>query len=71
VVQYHCKALKGVCVPPYVAPWAAAGCNEVDPSGLLLEVPCSKGTVIFRVGLLKKHLCVREVMWSNITAKRC
>jgi hypothetical protein len=28
-------------------------------------------TVIFRVGLLKKHLCVREVAWSNIIAKRC
>jgi hypothetical protein len=47
-----------------------AGCNEVDPSGLLLGVPRLRGTVIFRVGLLKKHLCVREVEWSNITAKR-
>ena len=48
MVQYHCKALKGVCVPPYVASWAAAGCNEVDPSGLLLGVPRLRGTVIFR-----------------------
>jgi hypothetical protein len=23
MVQYHCKALKGVCVSPYVASWAA------------------------------------------------
>jgi hypothetical protein len=23
MVQYHCKALKGMCVPPYVASWAA------------------------------------------------
>ena len=36
MVQYHCKALKGVCVPPYVTSWAAAGCNEADPNGLLL-----------------------------------
>jgi hypothetical protein len=71
MVQYHCKALKGVCVSPYVTSWAAASCNEVDPSGLLLGVPRLRGTVIFRVGLLKKHLCVREVAWSNITAKRC
>jgi hypothetical protein len=48
LVQYHCKALKGVCVPPYVASWAAAGCNEVDPSSLLLGVPRLRGTVIFR-----------------------
>ena len=51
-------------------PSLTAGCNEVDPSGLLLGVPRLRGTVIFRVGLLKKHLCVREVSWSNITAKR-
>jgi hypothetical protein len=51
-------------------PSLTAGCNEVDPSDLLLEVPRLRGTVIFRVGLLKKHLCVREVEWSNITAKR-
>jgi hypothetical protein len=51
-------------------PSLKAGCNEVDPSDLLLGVPRSRGTVIFRVGLLKKHLCVREVVWSNITAKR-
>jgi hypothetical protein len=38
MVQYHCKALKGVCVPPYFTSWAAAGCNEVDPSDLLLGV---------------------------------
>jgi hypothetical protein len=50
---------------------STAGCNEGDPSGLLLGVPRLRGTVIFRVGLLKKHLCVREVAWSNITAKRC
>jgi hypothetical protein len=36
MVQYHCKALKGVCVPPLRRLLAAAGCNEVDPSGLLL-----------------------------------
>jgi hypothetical protein len=71
MVQYQCKALKGVCVPPYVASWAAVGCNEVDTSGLRLGIPRLRGTVIFRVGLLKKHLCVREVVWSNITAKRC
>jgi hypothetical protein len=47
-----------------------AGCNDVDPSGLLLGVPRLWGTVIFRVGLLKKRLCVREAAWSNITAKR-
>jgi hypothetical protein len=52
-------------------PSLTAGCNEVDPSGLLLGVPRLRGTVIFRVGLLKTHLCVREVAWSNITAKRC
>jgi hypothetical protein len=70
-LMLYCKALKGVCVLPYVTSWAAAGCNEVDPSGLLLGIPRLRGTVIFRVGLLKKHLCVREVAWSNITAKRC
>jgi hypothetical protein len=69
MVQYHCKELKSVCVPPYVASWAAAVCNEVDPSGLPLGVPRLRGTVIFRVGLLKKHPCVREVVWSNIIAK--
>jgi hypothetical protein len=52
-------------------PSLTAGCNEVDLSGLLLGVPHLKGIIIFRVGLLKKHLCVREVIWSNITAKRC
>ena len=30
-----------------------------------------KEIVIFRVGLLKKHPCAREVAWSNITPKRC
>jgi hypothetical protein len=49
MVQYHCKALKGGCVPPYVASWAAAGRNEVDPSDLLLGVPRLRETVIFRV----------------------
>jgi hypothetical protein len=49
----------------------SSSCNEVDTSGLLLGVPRLRGTVIFRVGLLKKHLCVREVVWSNITAKSC
>ena len=48
-----------------------AGCNEVDPSGLLFGVPHLKGIIIFCVGLLKKHPCTREVAWSNITAKRC
>src|SRR5215213_9828271 len=52
-----------------------AGCNEVDPSGLLLGVQYGvqylRGTVIFRVSLPKKHPGAREVAWSNITAKRC
>jgi hypothetical protein len=48
-----------------------AGCNVVDPSGPLLGVPRLRGTVIFRVDLLKRHLCVREVAWSNFTAKCC
>ena len=45
MVQYHCKALKGVCVPPYFTSWAAAGCNEVDPSGLLFRVPYLSGSL--------------------------
>jgi hypothetical protein len=36
MVQYHCKTLKSVCLPPYVASWEAAGCNEIDPGSLLL-----------------------------------
>jgi hypothetical protein len=36
MAQYHCKALKGVCVPPYVASWAAADCNEIDTSAYFL-----------------------------------
>jgi aryl-alcohol dehydrogenase-like predicted oxidoreductase len=34
-----------------------AGCNEVDPSGLLFGVTHLRRTVIFRVGLLKRHPC--------------
>src|SRR5215210_6361376 len=50
-----------------------AGCNEVDPSGLLLGVQYGvqylRGTVIFRVSLPKKHPGAREVAWSHVTAK--
>jgi hypothetical protein len=42
-LMLYCKALKGVCVPPYVASWEAAGCNEIDPGGLLLGVPRLRG----------------------------
>src|SRR5215212_1931912 len=65
---------KKACSRKFVSSDHTAGCNEVDPSGLLLGVQYGvqylRGTVIFRVSLPKKHPGAREVAWSNITAKR-
>jgi hypothetical protein len=36
MVQYHCKSAEGHVRAPLRRLLAAAGCNEVDPSGLLL-----------------------------------
>src|SRR5215212_9547534 len=67
-----CSIAKRVAAVRELTP--TAGCNEVDPSGLLLGVQYGvqylRGTVIFRVSLPKKHPGAREVAWSNITAKR-